>query len=40
MLLGDTRGKEEVQRAIQSKKDISPWEKELSSDKFDFSKLK
>jgi len=40
MLLGDTRGKEEIQRAIQSKKDISPWEKELSSDKFDFSKLK
>jgi nitrite reductase (NADH) large subunit len=40
MLLGDTRGKEEVQRAIQSKKDVSPWEKELSSDKFDFSKLK
>ena len=40
MLLGDTRGKEEIQRAIQSKKDISPWEKELSSGKFDFSKLK
>jgi nitrite reductase (NADH) large subunit len=40
MLLGDTRGKEEVQRAIQSKKDISPWEKELSSEKFDFSRLK
>ncbi len=40
MLLGDTSGKEEVQRAIQSKKDISPWEKELSSEKFDFSRLK
>jgi nitrite reductase (NADH) large subunit len=40
MLLGDTRGKEEIQRAIQSQKDISPWEKELSSGKFDFSKLK
>jgi nitrite reductase (NADH) large subunit len=40
MLLGDTRGKEEIQRAIQSKKDISPWEKELSSDQFDFSNLK
>lgn len=40
MLLGDTRGKEEIQRVIQSQKDISPWEKELSSDEFDFSKLK
>ena len=40
ILLGDTRGKEEIQRAIQSKKDISPWEKELSDDRFDFSRLK
>ncbi len=40
LLLGDTRGKEEIQRAIQSKKDISPWEKELSSGNFDFSRLK
>ena len=40
MLLGDTRGKEEIQRAIQSKKDISPWEKEFSSGQFDFSRLK
>jgi len=40
ILLGDTRGKEEIQRAIQSKKDISPWEKELSNDQFDFSRLK
>ncbi len=40
MLLGDTRGKEEIQRAIQSQKDISPWEKELSSGQFDFSRLK
>jgi nitrite reductase (NADH) large subunit len=40
MFLGDSRGKEEIQRAIQSKKDISSWEKELSNDQFDFSRLK
>ncbi|NWF53648.1 MAG: NAD(P)/FAD-dependent oxidoreductase [Syntrophaceae bacterium] len=40
MLLGDTRGKDEIQRAIQSKKDVSPWEKDLANEKFDFSKLK
>ena len=40
MLLGDTRGKEEIQKAIQSKKDISSLKKELAEAKFDFSRLK
>lgn len=40
MLLGDTRGKEEIQKAIQSKKDLSSLKKELAEDKFDFSRLK
>jgi nitrite reductase (NADH) large subunit len=40
MLLGDTRGKEEIQRAIQSKKDLSSLKKELAEEKFDFSRLK
>ena len=38
LLLGDTRGKEEIQKAIQSKKDISPFKKELAEGKFDFSR--
>ena len=38
LLLGDTLGKEEIQRAIQSKKDISPFKKELAEGKFDFSR--
>jgi len=40
MLLGDTRGKEEIQKAIQSKKDLSSLKKELAEEKFDFSRLK
>ena len=40
MLLGDTRGKEEIQKAIQSKKDIASLKKELAKEKFDFSRLK
>ncbi len=40
LLLGDTRGKDEIQRAIQAKKDISPFKKELADEKFDFSRLK
>ena len=36
LLMGDTRGKEEIQKAIQSKKDISPFKKELAEEKFDF----
>jgi nitrite reductase (NADH) large subunit len=38
LLLGDTSGKEEIQKAIQSKKDISPFKKELAEKKFDFSR--
>ena len=38
LLLGDTLGKEEIQRAIQSKKDVSPFKKELAEGKFDFSR--
>ena len=38
LLLGDTHGKEEIQKAIQSKKDISPFKKELAEGKFDFSR--
>ena len=40
VLLGDTRGKEEIQKAIQSKKDIASLKKELAEEKFDFSRLK
>jgi nitrite reductase (NADH) large subunit len=40
LLLGDTRGKEEIQKAIQAKKDISPFRKDLSEGGFDFSRLK
>lgn len=40
ILLGDTRGKEEIQKAVQSKKDLSSLKKELAEDKFDFSRLK
>jgi nitrite reductase (NADH) large subunit len=40
MLLGDTRGKEEIRKAIQSKKDISSLKKELAAAKSDFSRLK
>jgi len=40
MLLGDTRGKEEIQKAIQSKKDMASFKKELAEEKFDFSRLK
>ena len=38
ILPGDTRGKEEIQKAIQSEKDISPFKEELAEGKFDFSR--
>lgn len=40
ILLGDTRGKDEIQRAIQSKKDISSFKSHLAEENFDFSKLR
>jgi nitrite reductase (NADH) large subunit len=40
ILLGDTRGKEEIQKAIQSKKDMAFLKEELAEEKFDFSRLK
>jgi hypothetical protein len=40
LLLGNTHGKEEIQKAIQSKKDVASLKKELADEKFDFSRLK
>jgi nitrite reductase (NADH) large subunit len=40
ILLGDTRGSEEIQRAIKEKRDISLLKAELSGADFDFSRLR
>jgi nitrite reductase (NADH) large subunit len=40
ILLGDTRGRDEIQGAIKSKKDISSIKANLADEKFDFSVLK
>ncbi|MBI5968654.1 MAG: NAD(P)/FAD-dependent oxidoreductase, partial [Deltaproteobacteria bacterium] len=40
ILLGDIRGSEEIQRAIKSKRDISPFKGKLEQGEFDFSQLK
>ncbi len=40
ILLGDTRGQEEMQRAIKIKKDMSFYKKNLADAQFDFSCLK
>jgi nitrite reductase (NADH) large subunit len=39
ILLGDTRGQEEIQRAIKIKKDMSFFKKNLADGQFDFSCL-
>jgi hypothetical protein len=40
ILLGDIRGRDEIQRAIKIKKDISAVKENLGYEKFDFSALK
>jgi len=40
ILLGDIRGSEEIQRAIKSKRDISPFKGKLEQGELDFSQLK
>jgi nitrite reductase (NADH) large subunit len=39
ILLGDIRGSKEIQNAIKTRKDISPFIKELADEKFDFGRL-
>jgi len=40
ILLGNVRGSEEIQKAIQSPKDVSPFKKYLVDENFDFAKWK
>jgi nitrite reductase (NADH) large subunit len=40
ILLGDIRGRDEIQRAIKSKKDVSAIKENLADERFDFSALK
>ena len=40
ILLGDTKGSEEIQRAIQTGKNISSLKKDLADEHFDFDRLR